>query len=265
MEKSELFSPGKLAKVCVLVIISFLYVFVSTILGKSALGNVILAKEEFVSKRSMKSETSVCRAGERVFDGRRLIVVDTPGLFDTNADPKLVEREIGNAVRMSSPGPHCFIITISARNRFTDEAQRTINLLSEIFGGNILEYCIVLFTNEDAITDEDITFDQWLPEQTKALPTLADLMNKCDHRCMAFNSKSKSTSQHDRKVRRLLSMIDRMVAKNGGRVYTNDMYKQAEAAARQREEEQLRKKAKKEGDKQRKLEEVKTMSMKYWM
>ncbi len=233
-------------------------------LGKSALGNAILAKEEFVSKRSMKSETSVCLAGERLFDGRRLIVVDTPGLFDTNADPKFVAGEIGKAVIMSSPGPHCFIVTISARNRFTEEAQQTINLLCTIFGGNVLDYCIVVFTNEDAITDEDITFDQWLPEQTKALPDLAHLITRCGHRYLAFNNHPKYPSQPEEKIRQLLSMIDGMVAKNDGRFYTNDMYKQAEAAARQREEEQLREAAKKDAKYEKELEEVKTILRKYW-
>ena len=231
-------------------------------LGKSALGNAILGKKEFVDKRSMKSETSVCLPGECHFGGRRLIVVDTPGLFDTSADPRHVAREIGMAVRMSAPGPHCFIITISARNRFTEEAQQTINLLCRIFGGNVLDYCIIVFTNEDAIMDEDMTFKRWLPEQANHLPGLAHLINSCGRRCMAFNSKTKSARELDQKVGRLLSMIDRMVEQNDGRIYTNDMYKQAEAAARHREEEQLRQGAEKDAKIQREMDEVKTVLMK---
>jgi hypothetical protein len=223
------------------------------------MGNAILAHPNFAAKRSMKSETSVCAVGERSIDGRRLIIVDTPGLFDTNADPNVVAKEIGKAVMMSSPGPHCFIVAISARNRFTEEAQKTIDLLCNIFGGNVLSYCIVVFTNEDAIIDEDMTFEQWLPEQTRLLPGLAHLINSCGRRYMAINSKSKSPVELESKVRQLMSMINRMVAHNNGRVYTNDMYQQAEAAARAHEEEKLRVAAEKDAAIQQKIKEVRTV------
>ena len=199
-----------------------------------------LAKEKFTIKLGMKSETSVCLAGERHFDGRRLVVVDAPGLFDTSANQSDVAEEIGKAIMMSSPGPHCFIITISARNRFTAEAQQTMNVLRDIFGENVLAYCIVVFTNEDT------NFDDLLLDQITVLPSLAHLLNSCRGRCMAFNSKSKSPDELDKKVRRLLTMIDKMVAENSGRIYTNDMYKEAEAAARQREEGRLRQGAEKD-------------------
>jgi GTPase Era involved in 16S rRNA processing len=228
----------------------------SSIVGKSAMGNAILGHSPFVAKRSMKSETSFCQVGERNLDGRRVIVVDTPGLFDTNADPHHVAKEIGKAVMMSSPGPHCFIVTISARNRFTEEAQQTVNLLHDIFGGDVLSYCIVVFTNEDAITDEGMTFDNWLPEQTGQLPGLAHLINRCSRRYMAINSKSKSTNELDMKVRQLVSMINGMLAQNNGRVYTNDMYKQAEAAAQAREAEKLREAAEKDKVFNEKMEKV---------
>ena len=225
-------------------------------LGKSALGNAILGERKFEAKLSLKSETSVCNAGERCFDERRLIVVDTPGLFDTTADPKHVTKEIAKVVLISAPGPHCFIVTISARNRFTEEAQKTIDLLCKIFGGNVLDYCVVVFTNEDAIIDEDTPFEDWLPQQTSQLPGLAHLINSCGRRCMAFNSNSKVPGEFDTKVRQLVSMIDRMVAQNNGRIYTNDMYKEAEAAARQREAEQLRQAAEKDAALRNEMEEV---------
>ena len=231
-------------------------------LGKSALGNAILGQPAFKAKLSMVSETFVCLTGVRELSGRRVIVVDTPGLFDTSAEPKHIAQEIGKAVVMSSPGPHCFIVTISARNRFTNEAQKTIDLLGQIFGGNVLDYCIVVFTNEDAITGNDMNFEQWLPQQTSRLPGLDRLINSCRGRCMAIDSKSKSASELDLKVRHLVSMIDGMVARNHGRVYTNDMYKAAEAAARQLEEEKLRAVAQEAAKIQNQIKEVSIVFMK---
>ena len=220
------------------------------------MGNAILGEKKFIATRGMRSETSVCLAGQRQFEGRRLVIVDTPGLFDTHADHQQVASEIGKSVMMSSPGPHCFIVALSARNRFTDEAQQTVHLLCEIFGGNVLDYCIVVFTNEDAVIEDDTTFDEWLPKQMGDLPGLAHLINNCNRRVMAINSNCKSQGELDKKVRQLVSMINSMVTNNNGRVYTNDMYKLAEAAARQREEESIRKAAEKEAALQREMKNV---------
>ena len=231
-------------------------------LGKSALGNAILGQKKFVAKLSMKSETSTCGSGKRELDGRQLIVIDTPGLFDTHVESTHLAKGIGEAVVKSNPGPHCFIITISARNRFTEEAQKTIDRLSDIFGGDVLKYCIVVFTNEDAITNNGMTFEQWLPEQTRQLPGLASLINSCRGRCLAFNSYSRSASKLDRKVRQLVSMIDGMVAQNNGRIYTNDMYKKAEAEAREREEK-IQREANELATVKNQLEDVSVVFMKY--
>jgi hypothetical protein len=230
-------------------------------LGRSALGNAILGQTKFKEKQGVKSETSVWLAGEREFDGRRLIAVDTPGLCGTNADRKRVAKEIDKAFAISSAGPHCFIMTISARNRFTGEAQKTIDLLCKIFGRIVLDHCIFVFTNEDGITEEDITFEEWLAQHIPRLPGLAPLIKSYGRRCMAFNSRSKSVDELNGKVRQLVSMIDEIVARNYGRVYTYEMYKEAKAAPHLRKKEKRRQAAEMKAATERKEKEVSTMLM----
>ncbi|XP_058872538.1 GTPase IMAP family member 8-like [Acipenser ruthenus] len=54
--------------------------------GKSAAGNAILGKKQFKSSFSDSSVTKYCARGEEVVAGRCVVVVDTPGLFDTKPE-----------------------------------------------------------------------------------------------------------------------------------------------------------------------------------
>ncbi len=80
-----------------------------------------------------------------------MLIIDTPGLFDTDKNLQEIAYEISKAVGISAPGPHAFIIVIKVGNRYTREAEQTVKLVHDVFGGDILRYCIVVFTGEDII------------------------------------------------------------------------------------------------------------------
>ncbi|KAF6720948.1 GTPase IMAP family member 4 [Oryzias melastigma] len=80
--------------------------------GKSCVGNLILGKEEFVTK-----ERTSCSRRLGVVAGRWITVVDTPGWwcdFSAGDTSKLVKREIVSSVSLCPPGPHVFLIVIKA-------------------------------------------------------------------------------------------------------------------------------------------------------
>ncbi|CAF3947754.1 unnamed protein product, partial [Rotaria sp. Silwood1] len=188
----------------------------------------------------MSSVTQNCQTGKREFEGRNLLVIDTPGLFDTDKDSFSVAYEISKAVGISAPGPHAFIIVIKAGGgRYTHEAEETVKLVHDIFGGDIVRFCIVVFTGEDNICRDDstATLDQWLAQSTDSVISLVEA---CNGRCMAIDTTEKSKEKLDDKVRELMSMVNQMVKENDGRVYTNEMLERAEQAYREREEEMLR-------------------------
>lgn len=72
--------------------------------GKSSTGNSILGYEAFKSKSYGSSVTQKCKKGNTVRFVRRILVIDTPGLFDTG-----MTKEIVKCIGMSAPGPHAVV------------------------------------------------------------------------------------------------------------------------------------------------------------
>ena len=82
---------------------------------------------------------------------------------------------------------------------------------------------IVLFTHRDDLEQHGkslAAFTSTLPEKMKRV------LSHCGNRYLAFDNRVRSTSEKQTQVTQLLMMIDKMVASNGGRCYTNDVYKE---------------------------------------
>ncbi|XP_059585355.1 GTPase IMAP family member 7-like [Alligator mississippiensis] len=190
--------------------------------GKSATGNTILGGEPFVSKITAGSVTTKCTKMMITRDGRKLVVVDTPGLFDTKVSLNETAKEIGRCVVVSSPGPHAIVLVMQL-GRFTEEEKETVARIQDIFGEEAVRYMIFLFTRKDDLQGGN------LEDFLKALDDkdLQQLLDKCGRRCLAFNNKATGQEQQDQ-VSELTGMIDAMVEKNGGEHYTNEMYEYAQ-------------------------------------
>ncbi|XP_062616994.1 GTPase IMAP family member 4-like [Saccostrea cucullata] len=208
--------------------------------GKSASGNTILGEKVFTSGVSASSITDKCCAEHAIRFNKKILIVDTPGIFDTKHSIENIQMEIAKCISITAPGPHAFILVLSV-SRYTEEEHNAAMHFVKHFGEDIYKYFIVLFTHKDALDNEGITLSQHMETLPKALKLIIE---KSDGRVHAFNNKLKGEDM-DTQVCDLLSKISHNVENNNGKHYTNEMYEKAEKIIREREE-QDRKRAQEE-------------------
>lgn len=212
--------------------------------GKSATGNTILGTKDFKSSVSGSSITSQCSQKSAVRFGRKIVIVDTPGIFDTGTTNENIQEEISKCIGISSPGPHAFIIVLPI-GRHTEEEQKSVQHFVNYFGEHIFKYFIVLFTLRDAIEREGLTLDDYIKNVP---PKLQEFIEKCGRRCIAFDN-TLNDKKGEKQVEELVLMIYKNVEKNMGKYYHNKMYEEAEKVLQEREANK-RKKAEEERDRE---------------
>ncbi|XP_038839347.1 GTPase IMAP family member 7-like [Salvelinus namaycush] len=186
--------------------------------GKSTTGNTILGKNVFKTEASPESVTAQCEKQRGVVGGKKIDVIDTPGLFDTTMSQEEMKSEIEKAIYMSVPGPHAFLLVIRL-GRFTEEERNTVKWIQENFGEDASMYTILLFTHGDQLKGKTV---KGFLAQSKALRRL---INMCGGRYHSLiNDKRRDNTQ----VTELLKKIEEMVEYNGGEHYTSAAYEEAQ-------------------------------------
>ena len=194
--------------------------------GKSETGNRILGKREFETDASDESVTSATSLGQALRDGKRLMVVDTPGLFDTKRTNEETISEIMKCYAITAPGLHAILLVLDI-GRMTDEQINTINIFQERFGKeNFDRFLMVVFTGKDKLTHSGKTIDSWV-QGLNPESNLKKLLHSINNRYVALSFLG-SPDDLNKEIDALLAMIERVYEENGGQYYTNEMYRQAD-------------------------------------
>ncbi|XP_066512692.1 GTPase IMAP family member 8-like [Hoplias malabaricus] len=182
--------------------------------GKSATGNTILGADRFLSKVSMSSVTKECQKESGIVRGQDVAIIDTPGWFDTNIKPKELEEEVIRCLAMCSPGPHAFLLIIPIA-RFTEEQQRTVDMIEQTFQKNITDHTIIIFTHADVLEGQPI--EEFISEQDERIQALVE---RFGNRFLAFNNKDQKNQDQ---VTQLFRKLEELLKKNEYRPFTNQI------------------------------------------
>ncbi|XP_069853160.1 GTPase IMAP family member 7-like [Dipodomys merriami] len=190
--------------------------------GKSATANTILGEQIFDSR------TAVQRAS-RTWKERDLVVVDTPGLFDSKENLQTNIVELSQCVLYSCPGPHAIILVLRL-DRYTEEEQETVALIKAVFGEAVMKHVIVLFTYKDYL--EGCSLDDFLKRSDA---NLQSIIQECGGRYCAFSNRA-DEAEKEEQVQELVGLIENMLQSRGGAHFSDDIYTDAEQRLQEKAE-----------------------------
>ena len=113
--------------------------------GKSATGNAVLGTESFKTSAGPRSVTTATRCGESCRLGYRLVVVDTPGFYDTHRGNDFIVRELVKIFAFLSPGFNALLFVINT-DRYTEESIKTKDLFFKTFGPGVAQFTVIVLT-----------------------------------------------------------------------------------------------------------------------
>ncbi|XP_034986142.1 GTPase IMAP family member 9-like [Zootoca vivipara] len=199
--------------------------------GKSATGNTILGAEKFKSTYSLASTTKKCVIKEDIVGGRRIVVVDTPGFFDTTYKECFTQKDLKDCIDMVSPGFHAILVVIKA-GKITKEDQETFQKVKSLFKDEGKKYLILLFTHKDELAKNRLTLEELLED---AEGHLKDLIEMSERRLIAFNNVA-DEEEKESQVKELIEMIVKLVALNGRTpMYTEEQFEKDRPKEKQKE------------------------------
>ena len=180
--------------------------------GKSATGNQIIGgmEEYFGVSDSAQSVTDKCEKKVGTVKGRSFMVIDTPGILDTNIvkkmsglrswlpayreDQERILKELANMYTMASNGFDAIILVAKFGARFTAEDAEALKLLKAFMGVESESHMILILTRGDeaernAKRKKVLSVDRYVKEWIDGMPVwVQDFIHRIGDRIVLFNN-----------------------------------------------------------------------------
>lgn len=177
--------------------------------GKSTSGNTIFGERLFDTAATFCSVTSDCERKTNTRNGRKIEVIDSPGLYDTHKTQEEIGVIIVQAVAGMHPGPHAILYVVRL-GRYTEEEFGAYQRLKALFDESVSRYLIVLFTHGDMLEREGRAIGDLITSELP--PTLQQVLKECNNRYLVFNNMAADPRPQ---VEQLLQMVRAMNVDNG--------------------------------------------------
>ncbi|XP_062588588.1 GTPase IMAP family member 4-like [Saccostrea cucullata] len=173
--------------------------------GKSTTGNTILGTNTFFTSTASTSKTAETQYGVSERFNKCLVIIDTPGLFDTDTFAEI--EKITDMIDYSSPAIHVLLLVVKV-GRYTDEEQKSVHLLLDYFGQQVERCMIVVFTGKDKLDDENMTIEEYINTMDDN-SNIKKFINDVDRRFIAIGFNGNMTDR-DKEVKSILKMIEQI-------------------------------------------------------
>ncbi|KAI5153868.1 Gtpase Imap Family Member 5 [Manis pentadactyla] len=194
--------------------------------GKSATGNSILCQPAFESKLGTQSVTSTCQGAVGTWNGRNILLVDTPSIFEAKAQHQEMYRDIGHCYLLLAPGPHVLLL-VTQLGRFTAQDTVAVRRVKEVFGAGAMRHTIVLFTHKEDLGAESL--DDYVANTDNL--SLRSLVQECGRRYCAFNNRARGEEQRQQ-VAELMAVVESLQRELEGACLGNELFFDAQMLQR---------------------------------
>ncbi|KAM4798047.1 GTPase IMAP family member 5-like [Urocitellus parryii] len=172
--------------------------------GKSATGNSILCRPAFESRLAAQSVTKACQGERGTWNGRDILVVDTPSIFEAKAHSQEMYKDIADCYLLTAPGPHVLLL-VTQLGRFTAQDAVAVRRVKEVFGTQAMRHTIVLFTHREDLGDESL--DHYVVNTDNL--GLRRLLAECGRRYCAFNNRAAGEQQRAQ-LAELMAVVEQL-------------------------------------------------------
>lgn len=190
--------------------------------GKSATGNSILSQRVFASRLGAQAVTRTCQRATGTWNGRDILVVDTPTILEEKARNQDMDKDIGDCYLFSAPGPHVLLL-VTQLGRFTAQDTMAVRSVKEIFGEGVMRHVIVLFTRKEDLGDASL--DEYVANTDNH--SLRSLVRECGRRYCAFNNRGTGDEQRQQ-LAELMAVVESLEREHEGAFHTNALFLEAQ-------------------------------------